>query len=498
MGLRTNAIANYLGNGYGIVAALLVIPIYIDLLGEEAYGLVGFFLLAQVWLALLDLGLSQMTTRSAASFGLRDRERFAGLVKTLEWPFMAMFILASAVFTLGGEMIAERWLVTKDLEADTTLTCLSAMGVSIGLRLWMALYKSSLQGLQNQVTLNVVNILGTTLRYPGSLVFLVLMDVGIQEFFFYQAAVNAFELLISAFALYRLLPRALRWIPVFNWLELKSSLPFAFSVAYTSLLTVLIVQVEKLAFSGALSLVDFGFLTLVVTISGGILQMSGPIVQAVLPRLTEHHAASDADSFRKLYLDGAEVMSLILFPITFAVAIFSQPLLLAWTGSLEAADWGENLLGWYIVGNCFMAFSSFTYFLQYVSGRLHLHVRYLTLCAIFQAPILVLLVLRGEVTLVAILWCGFRLADLTLWAPYVHKKFAPGLYLPFVRRCIPSLVICASLLLSARWVLEGMQDWSRGSVLFGLVALAIGAAITSSAASPLGRWYLAKLIKLTV
>ena len=43
MSIKRNAIANYVGQIYLTLSGILVVPLYIQHLGMEAYGLVGFF-----------------------------------------------------------------------------------------------------------------------------------------------------------------------------------------------------------------------------------------------------------------------------------------------------------------------------------------------------------------------------------------------------------------------------------------------------------------------
>lgn len=43
MSIKRNAIANYIGQIYLTLSGILVVPLYIQHLGMEAYGLVGFF-----------------------------------------------------------------------------------------------------------------------------------------------------------------------------------------------------------------------------------------------------------------------------------------------------------------------------------------------------------------------------------------------------------------------------------------------------------------------
>ena len=66
MSVRRNAIANFVGQGWTALIGLAFIPIYIRLLGIEAYGLVGVFAVLQSWLAILDLGLTPTLSREMA------------------------------------------------------------------------------------------------------------------------------------------------------------------------------------------------------------------------------------------------------------------------------------------------------------------------------------------------------------------------------------------------------------------------------------------------
>ena len=58
--LRTNILANLIGNGWIALLTLVATPIQIHLLGVEAYGLVGLITVLQIVFATLDLGLLKL------------------------------------------------------------------------------------------------------------------------------------------------------------------------------------------------------------------------------------------------------------------------------------------------------------------------------------------------------------------------------------------------------------------------------------------------------
>jgi len=61
--LKRNTIANFIGLGYTTVIGIVIFPLYLQYLGAEAFGLVGFFTVLQAWMQLLDMGMSPLCYR---------------------------------------------------------------------------------------------------------------------------------------------------------------------------------------------------------------------------------------------------------------------------------------------------------------------------------------------------------------------------------------------------------------------------------------------------
>ncbi len=68
MGLKRNILANYASQIYVMVVGIVMVPLYIEYMGAEAYGLVGFFAMLQTWFQLLDIGLTPTMAREMARF----------------------------------------------------------------------------------------------------------------------------------------------------------------------------------------------------------------------------------------------------------------------------------------------------------------------------------------------------------------------------------------------------------------------------------------------
>lgn len=89
MSLRIGVISGYASQVYVLILGMAFVPIYIRLIGAEAYGLVGFFTMLQAWFGLLDLGLSATASREATLYKSRQiaARDFADLYRGLNWIF---------------------------------------------------------------------------------------------------------------------------------------------------------------------------------------------------------------------------------------------------------------------------------------------------------------------------------------------------------------------------------------------------------------------------
>jgi len=81
-----NILANLSGTAWSALIGLAMVPLYIRLLGIEAYGLIGFSITLQAILQILDFGLSPTVNRELARFSvLEDKAGEArDFVRTLE------------------------------------------------------------------------------------------------------------------------------------------------------------------------------------------------------------------------------------------------------------------------------------------------------------------------------------------------------------------------------------------------------------------------------
>ncbi len=141
MSLKRNTIANYLGHSYAVLLGIVIMPLYLTYLGPVPFGLVGFFILVQTSLHLLDMGLSPTLGRQIAyargkNQGFKD---FIKLLRSFEVIFFFLALLTSCSFFLAKNWISNEWIDAHSLNSDTTAYCITLMGLMVGLRWFSSL-----------------------------------------------------------------------------------------------------------------------------------------------------------------------------------------------------------------------------------------------------------------------------------------------------------------------------------------------------------------------
>lgn len=498
--IRNNTIANYAGQLYLTLIGIVVTPFYLQYLGAEAYGLVGFFALMQAWMNLLDLGLTPTLARQAAFAKGQDNgfEKFKRLLKSFELIFfmLALFIICAICFS--SDWIALSWIKSKDLEASTLIYCVVLMGFMIGFRWFAALYRSGINGLEDQVWLNKANIIIVSLKFGGALVLLAFISQNIRHFFEYQLLIGFIEVVVFSMHFYTMLPKTKNTPNIidFDIHIVREVAPFAMSIAYTSGIWILLTQTDKLVLSGVLTLADFGYFSLVALAAGGVSMLSGPISSAVMPRLTLLFSQDKFSELLSLYSEASQFVTVISLSVSLMLGLYAEPLIYAWTGDKVAAEWGASILLWFALGNGILSIAAFQYYLQSAFGQLRLHVFGSTISAIIQVPLMYYAAVNYGALGASIAWFTFRVVWFILWTPIVHNKFIPDFHVEWLFKSILPIVVvtvATALTIKSFFVLDLTQN--RFLLFLQMIALGILLLSVSTASSQAVRKRAFELLK---
>jgi O-antigen/teichoic acid export membrane protein len=314
------------------------------------------------------------------------------------------------------------------------------MGAMVVMRWFVGFYRGLLIGLEQQVWLNVYRIIIATFRFIGAFLLIKYCTDNILYFFLYQLIVGLAEYLIIILKSYSTLPKTKFCLPHIS--PLLKIAPFALSIAYTSSVWIIFSQVDKLLLSHYIPLKEYGYFTLVTVIAGGIMQLSAPLSQAILPRMTHLLAKNKQQEMLKIYKQGTQIIAVVIFSTVAIIALFSQELLYAWTGDINAAKWAAPVLFWYLLGNGILSVLAFQYYLQYAHGNLRYHVRFNIFFPLAVLPIIYFNIIHYGAIGAGMTLFFSQLIAFVFWPMFIHRKFAPGIHLNWMLKDIgPALLI---------------------------------------------------------
>jgi len=377
MALKNNLVANYLGQGWIAIMSLAFIPLYIKYLGIESYGLIGLFTLFQVWLSLLDMGMTLTLGREMARFtgDAHSAQSIRDLLRSIEVIAFWIAILIASAIALSANWIATSWLLqVVSLPIDVVIQAFMLIGLVTAIRFMESIYRSSIIGLQRHVLYNVVNSVMATFRGLGTIGVLVWISASIEAFFIWQGVVSIVTLIILMILTYTTLPRAER-AGRFSLVTLLGIWKFAGGTVSITLLALLLTQVDKILLSKLLSLEEYGYYTLVAIVAGGLYTIIAPIAQSFYPRLCELHARNDQVGLINTYHKGTQLISVFAGSVAIVIIVFGETFLRLWTQDSEFAQRTKTLLSLLMLGNLLNGLMWIPYQTQLAHGWTSLTIR---------------------------------------------------------------------------------------------------------------------------
>lgn len=474
MALKRILAATYVGQTYIAVIGIVTTPLYLRYLGAEAYGLVGFFVMMQIWLQLLDMGLTPTLSRELARYrgGTLDGLAAWCLVRSLEWILGTLALVFMAVAWLLADWISVHWFKSQITSTAEIADCILIMGTIASLRWLVGLYRGGLIGLEKQLWVNGAQIILATVKSVGALFLLIYVSSTPRSFFLFQLFVVVFELFLFRQMFYRNMPKLSAGI----WpdrVSLRRNGKFAGAMASTTAIWAIITQADKLILSYVLTLEEYGYFTLAVVAANGIALLTSPLTQALQPHFTVLVAQWREEELINLYRTTTQFVVAFLAAAAGLMALFAEPILLAWTGEPEAGRRAASLLCWYTLGNGVAALLSIPFMLQFARGDLRLHVLGTAIFAVVWIPCVWIVILNFGPVGAGIAWLVANLIFLLIWVPRVHARVAPSLTHTWLIKDVASIVGAVGLML----ILLSAIDVSTFGRLEFLIFLAVGVVV---------------------
>lgn len=496
MSLRVNVVANYLGQGWRVLMSLVFVPVYIKLLGIEAYGLIAMFAMLQAWLSVLDLGLRPTLVREMArlTVGAQDAQSIRDLLRSVEIIVVIIALMVAAGIGLASGWLANNWLQAASLPAGAIAQAFALMGVVAALQFVESIFNSSLQGLQRQVMQNTVTSFVATLRGIGAVAVLLWVSPTIQAFFMWQVVSSLLSVLMLAGVVYQALPRAPRRA-TFSVEALQGVRSYAAGMAGITVLALLLTQVDKILLSRLLPLENFAQYALASTVAGVLAALVAPLAAAYYPRFTQLAAVSaDKPELVKTYHQAAQMVSVVVGSAAGMLILFGDRVLTVWTQDPALVTRVAPLLAVLTLGSLLNALMWMPYYLQLAHGWTSLTIKTNLIAVALLVPTIIWSVPRYGALGAAWGWVALNTVYVLFMITFMHRRLLSE---EKWRWYMGDVVLPLSCAASTAYALSLAASRTRGmywelTVLFGLSGTVF---LAASFASPFIREYIGQNVK---
>lgn len=451
MNLRTTIAVNYAAQIWVALLGFAFLPLYIQYLGIEAYGLVGLFIAMQAWITLLDMGMTPALSREMARFtaGAHTPQSIRDLLRSIEIIALGLASVIAGVLIFLSGWLASDWLKADKLPLELVGQSISIMGIVVALRFVEGIYRGSLLGLQQQIWYNGASVGIASLRQLVIVVVLVYVSPTITAFFVCQAVFSLLTVLALAYKTYLTIPVAMHSAS-FSMAAIRSIWRFAGGIVLITFLAILLTQVDKILLSKMLSLESFGYYTLAGAVSTIIYMIVGPITQAIYPRMVELFARHDEAALTKIYHQGAQLVTVLTGPAVMLLVFYSDGVLLMWSGNSNLVASTAPILSVLAFGTFLNGLMYMPYHLQLTHGLIKLSVITNSVAVAMLVPAMFYVVPTHGAKGAAWIWVALNVCYVLVVVKFLLSKLLSGEQWTWLVRDIlvplgAATVVCATM-----------------------------------------------------
>jgi O-antigen/teichoic acid export membrane protein len=334
--VRAKLIRNVLFSGLRNVLlwpiSFLLIPFILSKIGTAGYGTWAVFLTVINLTGLVDLGLAGTLTKQVAEHYAHDDCNSLTQIINSSLIIYGSIAIAAITVLLLGERSFLPWLFqnTSSTQREILGTwhiVLLVIAINI---LTIPLY-SVLTGLQRMDLTTAVAAVSTVFM-AGLTLILLWLGWGVRGLAWTYLLAGLLNLVIFAWIVHRLLPRALVRRFSWEWSRIREILGFGLQLYVTQMAVVLQSQVEKLYLARLMGVVPVGWYNIAADVGQKARRIPDLLLAPVMAAASELDARRDERRMEELYHRLHKYLSFVVVPLTFYFGFVAGRFVDLWLG----------------------------------------------------------------------------------------------------------------------------------------------------------------------
>lgn len=328
----SNTFSNYVLKLVQILLNLIAIPVLINNVGSEGFGIILFANVLVGYFSVLDLGISQGLTKFVAEYTAKHNlERVKSIINTslFFYFFIGLIVLSSVVLIVLFDGLKLFNISEENYDVAKNIFMLAGV---LALFAWPKIaLEGAFRGIQKFSVLNLTIGIGRIFSVALAIL-LALMDTPLEYIFL---AFNA-DKIILFFWQYQLLTKHMSfWRFEMSTVSIKTfQMIFAFSgwIMLGQIAVVLEYQSDQFILASMVSVSAIATYTIVFFLFLLIQQVSGLAASAVMPAVAETKARNNQDTVDFFVLYGSKYHNLLFVPIVIICYYLAEPFIRLWVG----------------------------------------------------------------------------------------------------------------------------------------------------------------------
>jgi O-antigen/teichoic acid export membrane protein len=329
--LVANVVGSSLGQFSTAIVGLVLTPLLIRQLGNEAFGLWVLAGSLLGFVGLLDLGVASAVVKYVAEFEARDDHQAAReAVSTAFAIHLLLGLVAGCLVLLGGN-IGLGHLGIDDALMPPARTTLAIVALTLGVSLPLDLLGALLLGYQRYDLANGVNVAATVGSAAASAA-VVLSGGGLVELALVSLCTSVTSDLLK-FALARSVSPHLRLSPRFiRRGRMREILRLSFWLSFFKLALRFFDHADAVLIGFFLSAAAITPYTIGMKLASGVSYISGPMVNVFFPLSSSLQARYDRRGLHRLLIEGTRLALALTLPAVLFLLVFGHAVVERWVG----------------------------------------------------------------------------------------------------------------------------------------------------------------------
>jgi O-antigen/teichoic acid export membrane protein len=364
--LAKNTIYNLVGQAFPVLAAIFSIPILINTMGADGFGVLTLAWMVTGYFGLLDLGVGRSLTKMLSEkLGRDDFEGVPDLIWTALMLTGLMGLSGGLLLSFSASMLVNDLFEMPLALREQAEKSFYVLAISIPIVIASSALSGILQAYQRFDLVNFVRVPVGSLTFLGPVLVLPFSEK-LSYIVASLVMVRLLEGVINFAFCIRVVPNLLKNIRV-QRTYLGKMLRFGGWMTVSNIIGPLIIYLDRFLIGSIISVAAVAYYAAPSEIVNRLMVIPGAIVGVLFPALGAL-IGPDPDKAKNLFFNGVKYTFIAVFPVVLIFITFAQEGLTIWLGDEFSLN-GTTVLKWLMIGSLMSSFSYFPFAVLHAAGR---------------------------------------------------------------------------------------------------------------------------------